>query len=209
MKRHTRTAAVLASVTLLAAAAAGCSDSGSSGQSSAGTDTGSVNSGRPVDAPAAASASPSASKPPATVSLKKGTYGKSLVNEKKMTLYVFDKDTKDKSMCEGACAKAWPPLLDEKTPTGGTGVVSKLLKTTTRSDGKKQVTYNGHPLYLFDQDKKAGDAKGQGVNAFGAKWYVINAKGKKITTTTPTASASASASATPSSSSSSSTGTGY
>lgn len=206
MMRHTRTAAVLASVTLLAAAAAGCSDSGSGDRSSAGTDTGSVNSGRPVDVPALASASPSASKPPATVSLKRGTYGKSLVNEKKMTLYVFGKDTRNKSMCEGACAKAWPPLLDEKTPTGGTGVISKLLRTTTRSDGKKQVTYNGHPLYLFDQDKKAGDAKGQGVDAFGAKWYVINAKGKKITTTTPTASASA----TPTSSGSSSgTGNGY
>ncbi|MGN5631740.1 COG4315 family predicted lipoprotein [Streptomyces sp. AC154] len=203
MKRHTRTAAVLASVTLLAAAAAGCSDSGSSGQGSGGTDTGSLNSAQQADVPAAAaSTSPSPSKPPATVSIRKGTYGRTLVNEKKMTLYVFDKDTRNKSMCDGDCAKAWPPLLDEKTPTGGTGVISKLLKTTPRSDGKKQVTYNGHPLYLFDQDKKVGDAKGQGVDAFGAKWYVINVKGKQVTTT-------ATATATPTSSSSSGTGNGY
>ncbi|MFJ1925597.1 hypothetical protein [Streptomyces sp. NPDC088131] len=200
MKRHTRTAAVLASTALLAAAAAGCSGSGSDSGGSAGTDTGGLNSARQADVPAAAATSPSPSPSPApTVSLRKGTYGKTLVNEKKMTLYVFDKDTRNKSMCDGDCAKAWPPLLDEKTPTGGTGVVSKLLKTTTRGDGKKQVTYNGHALYLFDEDKKPGDAKGQGVDAFGAKWYVVNAKGKQVTTA-PTPKPS---------SSSSGTGNGY
>ncbi|MEV0917378.1 hypothetical protein AB0I93_24345 [Streptomyces sp. NPDC049967] len=205
MKRHTRTAAVLASATLLVAAAAGCSGSGSDSGGSGSTDTASLDSARQADVPAAASTSPSPSKSPApTVSVRKGKYGKTLVNEKKMTLYVFDKDTKNKSACTGDCAKAWPPLLDKKTPTAGTGVSSKLLKTTTRSDGKKQVTYNGHPLYLFDEDKKAGDAKGQGVDAFGAKWYVVNAKGKQVTTT-----ATATATATPTSSSSSGTGNGY
>ncbi|MCX4769048.1 hypothetical protein EES39_23125 [Streptomyces sp. ADI92-24] len=197
MNRQTRTAAVLASALLMAGAAAGCSGGGSDSGSSSGTDTSSQNSGRQVDVPAAASTSPGASTSPApTVSVKKGTHGKTLVNEKNMTLYVFDKDTKNTSLCTDSCAKAWPPLLDTKTPTAGSGVDPKLLKTTTRSDGKKQVTYNGHPLYRFDQDKKAGDAKGQGVDAFGAKWYVINAKGEQVTTTTPT-------------SSSSGTGTGY
>ncbi|MFD7721155.1 hypothetical protein [Streptomyces sp. NPDC059814] len=207
MKRHTRTAAALASATLMAVAAAGCSDSGSGGSSS-GTDTGSQNSGRQVDV-AAASTSPSPSKSPApTVSLRKGAYGKILVNAKKMTLYVFDKDTKNKSACTGACAKAWPPLLDTKAPTAGSGVDTKLLKTTTRSDGKKQVTYNGHPLYLFDEDQKAGDIKGQGVDAFGAKWYVINAKGKQVTTK-PTATPTATPTAKPTATPSSSTGNGY
>ncbi|MFJ4855252.1 hypothetical protein [Streptomyces sp. NPDC088730] len=200
MKRHTRTAAVLASTALLAAAAAGCSGSGSDSGGSGGTDTGGLNSARQADVPAAAATSPSPSPSPApTVSVRKGTYGRTLVNEKKMTLYVFDKDTENKSACTGDCAKAWPPLLDKKTPTAGTGVSSKLLRTTTRGDGKKQVTYNGHPLYLFDEDKKPGDAKGQGVDAFGAKWYVVNAKGKQVTTAT----------ATPTSSSSSGTGNGY
>lgn len=183
MRRHTRTAAALASALLMAAAAAGCSDSGSDSGSSGVTDTGSRSSGRQVEVPVAASKSPAASKPPApTVSVKKSTYGKALVDHKNMTLYVFDKDTKNKSACTGACAKAWPPLLDAKAPTAGSGVDRKLLKTITRSDGKKQVAYNGHPLYLFDEDQKAGDAKGQAVDAFGAKWYVINPKGKQITT---------------------------
>ncbi|WNI28497.1 hypothetical protein [Streptomyces sp. ITFR-6] len=62
-----------------------------------------------------------------------------------------------------------------------------------------QVTYNGRPLYLFDEDKKPGDAKGRGLDAFGAKWYVVSTRGKQVTTT---------ATATPTSSSSG-TGNGY
>ncbi|MFC9944019.1 hypothetical protein [Streptomyces pratensis] len=178
MRCRNRTAAVLASALLTVTVAAGCSDNRSTGGSASGTDTGVQNSGRQVDAPATPSKSPAA-----TVSVKDGTYGKSLVDDKGRTLYVFDKDTKNKSTCTGACAKAWPPLLDTKAPTAGREVKSKLLKTTTRSDGKKQVTYNGHPLYRFDEDQKAGDTNGQAVDAFGAKWYLINPKGKKITTT--------------------------
>jgi predicted lipoprotein with Yx(FWY)xxD motif len=56
-----------------------------------------------------------------------------------------------------------------------------MLGTTTRSDGKTQVTYNGHPLYLFEADQKPGDATGQNVDAFGAKWYVLSATGDKVT----------------------------
>lgn len=177
MRRHTRTAAALASALLMAAAAAGCSDNGSDSGSASGTDTGVRNSGRQADAAAAPSKSPAA-----TVSVKNGTYGKSLVDDKGMTLYVFDKDAKDTSHCADACAKAWPPLLDTAAPTAGSGVKPNLLKTTTRSDGKKQVTYNGHPLYRFDEDQKAGDTNGQAVDAFGAKWYVISPDGKQITT---------------------------
>lgn len=177
MKRHTKSAAALASLLLMTAAAAGCSDGGSDSGSASGTDTGARDSGRQVEVPVAASKSPAA-----TVSVKDGTYGKALVDEKDMTLYVFDKDTKNKSNCDDACAKQWPPLLDTAAPTAGSGVKPDLLRTTTRSDGKKQVTYNGHPLYRFDQDQKAGDTKGQAIDAFGAKWYVVSPEGKKITT---------------------------
>ncbi|MFD6274816.1 hypothetical protein ACFWFI_04440 [Streptomyces sp. NPDC060209] len=178
MRRRTRTAATLASALLIATAAAGCSDNGPDSGSASGTDTGVQHTGRQADVPAAPSKSPAA-----TVSVTNGTYGKSLVDEKGMTLYVFDKDTKNKSHCTDTCAKAWPPLLDATAPTAGSGVKSNLLKTTTRSDGKKQVTYNGHPLYRFDEDEKAGDTNGQAVDAFGAKWYVISPEGKQITTT--------------------------
>ncbi|MFJ9878439.1 hypothetical protein ACIQRN_02795 [[Kitasatospora] papulosa] len=177
MNRHTRTATALASVLLLAAAAAGCSEDASGGSGTSGTGTELRNSGRQADAPAAPSKSPAA-----TVSARKGTYGEWLVDDKGMTLYVFDKDTKSTSHCTGTCAKAWPPLLESAAPTAGKGIKPSLLKTAPRSDGKKQVTYNGHPLYRFDEDQKPGDTEGQAVDAFGAKWYAISTEGKKITT---------------------------
>ena len=57
-----------------------------------------------------------------------------------------------------------------------------IVATSARSDGKPQVTYNGHPLYLFAADQKAGDTNGQGVNAFGGLWYVLSSSGDEITT---------------------------
>lgn len=99
-----------------------------------------------------------------------------------MTLYLFEKDTTSQSQCTGQCAGAWPPLLTTGAPSAGNGVMASLLGTTTRSDGKTQVTYKGHPLYGFIADKKPGDVNGEGKNAFGAAWYVVNAAtGDKIT----------------------------
>jgi predicted lipoprotein with Yx(FWY)xxD motif len=55
-----------------------------------------------------------------------------------------------------------------------------LLGKTTRQDGTRQVTYNGHPLYYFAGDTKPEETKGQGLNAFGAGWYVVSPAGDKI-----------------------------
>jgi predicted lipoprotein with Yx(FWY)xxD motif len=59
-------------------------------------------------------------------------------------------------------------------------VTASLLNTTTRRDGTTEVTYAGHPLYYFISDKKAGDVTGQGINAFGARWYVVSPSGMQI-----------------------------
>jgi hypothetical protein len=56
-----------------------------------------------------------------------------------------------------------------------------LVGTTTRADGAQQVIYNGHPLYLFAGDQKAGDTNGQGVNAFGGSWYALTGTGDQVT----------------------------
>lgn len=117
----------------------------------------------------------------ATVSAKSGPLGTILVNGKGATLYLFQADKTSKSTCNGACAKQWPPLTVSGKPTAGSGVDSAKLSTSTRSDGSHQVTYNGHPLYTFSGDTKAGQTNGQGLNAFGATWYVLGTDGKQIT----------------------------
>lgn len=116
-----------------------------------------------------------------TVSVANSSLGSILVNSKGLTLYLFKADVGTKSACSGACASAWPPLRSAGKPTAGSGVEASLLGTTPRSDGQAQVTYNGHPLYLYIGDKKPGDVTRQGVNAFGAPWYVVSPAGNQIT----------------------------
>jgi predicted lipoprotein with Yx(FWY)xxD motif len=116
----------------------------------------------------------------ATVNTRNGKLGTFLVGAKGMTLYLFEKDKTSKSTCSGQCAQFWPPLLTSGKPKASGKAKSSLLGTTKRSDGKRQVTYKGHPLYYFVQDKKPGDTTGQDFLGFGAKWYVLAPSGKKI-----------------------------
>jgi len=110
-----------------------------------------------------------------------GKLGKIIVDSKGRTLYLFEKDKKNKSNCSGQCAKFWPPVIVTHKPTAGNGLSKSKLGTTRRSDGKLQVTYGGWPLYRFVMDKnKPGSTKGEDFSAFGAKWYVVGANGKKI-----------------------------
>jgi predicted lipoprotein with Yx(FWY)xxD motif len=124
-----------------------------------------------------ASAATTSSGQPATVGVANvGNLGKILVDAKGRTLYLFQKDAGTTSECSGECAAAWPPLR-ATDPVAGTSLSASKLATTHRADGQPQVTYNGHPLYLYTADEKPGDANGQGVNAFGAAWYVLSANG--------------------------------
>ena len=108
--------------------------------------------------------------------------GSILVDSKGMTVYLFVADTGKESTCYTSCATIWPPVLTDGAPQAGTGADASLLGTTTRTDGKVEVTYAGHPLYYFIQDKAAGDAKGQGINGFGALWWVMSPAGAAIQT---------------------------
>jgi predicted lipoprotein with Yx(FWY)xxD motif len=118
----------------------------------------------------------------ATVQLRSTKLGKILVGSTGRTLYLFGKDSSGRSSCAGQCPVYWPPLLSAAKPTAGSGVNASLLGRTKRSNGKWQVTYNKHPLYYFSNDKAAGQVKGEEVNAFGANWYAVSAKGAKVTT---------------------------
>jgi len=116
----------------------------------------------------------------AHVDLRKTRLGTILVDSKGITLYDFPPDRGTTSVCYGACAALWPPLLTTGKPVAGHGVHAALLGTTKRKDGKLEVTYGGHPLYTFVSDRKPGQTTGQGIDQFGGPWWVISAAGKEI-----------------------------
>jgi predicted lipoprotein with Yx(FWY)xxD motif len=158
--------AALAAVGLLAA---GCGSSGSGsggmgGYGSSGT------------APAGGGASSVA-----TVSATSTSLGTILVDGSGRTLYVFEKDQPNQSACAGACAAAWPVDQSSGAPKAGSGVTASLLGTIKRGDNTTQVTYHRHPLYYYSGDSQAGQQNGQGVDAFGAKWFVVDPAGGAVT----------------------------
>jgi predicted lipoprotein with Yx(FWY)xxD motif len=115
-----------------------------------------------------------------TVGVQRSTLGRILVDAKGRTLYLFMKDRRGKSSCYGACAAAWPPLIASGKLHARSGAKASLLGATKRKDGRRQVTYKGHPLYRFVQDTKKGQTNGEGVDAFGAEWFVVSPAGAKI-----------------------------
>jgi predicted lipoprotein with Yx(FWY)xxD motif len=130
------------------------------------------------------SASPSTS--PATSPAATGTtiavatnakLGQILVDGKGITVYLFVHDTGTASTCYTSCAQIWPPVLTSGIPQAGAGATASLLGTTTRTDGKVEVTYAGHPLYYFVSDKQPGDTTGQGIDGFGGLWWVLTPSG--------------------------------
>jgi len=177
MKRKTCATALLAAVAL-ALVIAGCgggSDSGSSSAAStaaAGTDTG--------KSAEAVKAAPNAEQGTVFVSLGNVSgLGMVLVDSEGMTLYDFQKDQGDESSCYGECAGFWPPLLTKGEPQPSNGADASLLGTTERKDGTMQVTYNGHPLYLFVEDTKPGEANGNDLDKFGGEWYALDSRGEE------------------------------
>jgi predicted lipoprotein with Yx(FWY)xxD motif len=116
----------------------------------------------------------------AKVVVARSAFGRILVDSKGITLYDFVQDKGTTSTCYGACAALWPPLLTTGKPIAGPGVRASLLGTTKRKGGELEVTYGGHPLYYFVTDRKPGQTTGQGINQFGAPWWVISPAGKEI-----------------------------
>ncbi|MEV8310860.1 hypothetical protein AB0P36_26780 [Streptomyces flavidovirens] len=112
--------------------------------------------------------------------MRSSRLGQILVDGEGRNLYVFEADTSAKSTCNDACAQAWPPLITSGAAKAGEGVKTGLLGTTTRDDRGTQVTYNGHPLYYYEADEKPGETTGQGLDQFGAEWFVLNSEGNKV-----------------------------
>jgi predicted lipoprotein with Yx(FWY)xxD motif len=144
-------------VPLVLLAACGSSSSGGSSGSSA---------------PSSSSASASSS----GLKTAKTSMGTVLTNAKGFTLYWFSPDTPATSKCSGGCASAWPPVPGPVSAASGVSLSGKLA-TVTRSDGSKQETYNGHPLYTFSADSGPGKTGGNGISAFGGTWHAVTTSG--------------------------------
>jgi predicted lipoprotein with Yx(FWY)xxD motif len=161
----------LAAMALLVTA---CGSSASSGSAAAQSSSPAAAAGSPA-APGSAAASGPASSAGGTA-LSTATVGgtKVLTNAKGFVLYWFVPDTSTASKCTGSCATFWPPVTGAATAGAG---ITGTLGTITRSDGTKQVTYDGHPLYTYVADKAPGQATGNGVNASGGLWYEMTVSG--------------------------------
>lgn len=107
-------------------------------------------------------------------------YGRVLADKTGEAVYLFDKEKRGRSECHGDCAVAWPPLLTKKKPRAGSGAKARLLGTTKRRNGKRQVTYRGHPLYYY-KDDSPGNILCQNVSEFGGLWLVVKPSGRPVT----------------------------
>jgi predicted lipoprotein with Yx(FWY)xxD motif len=173
----TRRLTLAATATVAAALLAGC---GSSSSSSSNSTAASTPASTPTQATTATTTTAAAT-PGVAVETKKSKLGTILAaGPKHLTVYLFEADKGTSSTCDGDCAKDWPPVTTDGAPTVSGSAVNADLGTTTRKDGTKQVTYKGHPLYFYDDDKDSGDTYGQGSKEFGAGWYVMKANGSKV-----------------------------
>ncbi len=102
-----------------------------------------------------------------------------LVTSKGITLYMFSNDKGTQSECYASCSQAISPLLTDGAPRAKGGAIAAKLGTTERRDGTTQVTYAGHPLYTW-RDEKPGQRRGWGVNVFEGTWYPLEPGGRAV-----------------------------
>lgn len=118
----------------------------------------------------------------AKIGVRKTSIGTILVSSSGRTLYEFTRDRPHSSTCVKIkeCSGIWPSLATSGKPTAGAGVKSSLLSTITLHGATKQVTYAGHPLYLYSGDSGPGETGYVGEKEFGGTWYAINAAGHAV-----------------------------
>ena len=171
MKRNITLFSAAAVALVVAVIAAGC------GSSTSGSPSGGLYGS------AGTASAPTGSSGVAKVGAANTSLGRIVVDNTGRTLYLFEKDANGRSACYGPCATYWPPLLTKGSPLAQTGVNQQLVGTTQRTDGTEQVTYAGHPLYLFLLDKQPGQTNGEGSQDFGAGWDALSQAGNKIEST--------------------------
>jgi predicted lipoprotein with Yx(FWY)xxD motif len=114
----------------------------------------------------------------ARIVAKDSPYGRVLYDANDQVVYVFEIDRRNQSNCTSAdCVKAWPPVLTEEEPTAGAGVDNGLLGTIRRENGDLQVTYNGRPVYFYENEQR-GEVRCHNVNLHGGLWWVVTPAGE-------------------------------
>ena len=114
------------------------------------------------------------------VKVDSSRYGHILVDGDGKTLYLFTRERGRRSRCYGDCAAAWPPYTASGAPVAGPGLNQSKLGTTTRRGGARQVTYAGHPLYYYVNDRRPGQILCQNVVEFGGTWLVVSPAGRAV-----------------------------
>ncbi len=171
---------------LVALAIAGCGGGGSTSSSAASSGGSAYEQSTATTASTPAASTTAASGATAGIATVSVTHNGNLgsilvVSPKQRTVYLFAADKGPTSTCSGACAEVWPPVITTGSPKAAGGANAADLGTITRSDGTKQVTYKGHPLYYYAGDgTNGGETSGQAISSFGAPWYVLTPSGSEV-----------------------------
>ena len=123
---------------------------------------------------------PKPDKKPAGTEIKvaESEFGPMLFDSKEQAIYIFENDSKGKTVCYDDCATAWPPVYTDGEPKAADGAKQSLLGTVKRRDGKRQVTYAGQPLYFYAHEKP-GEVRCHNVDLNGGLWWVVGPDGKR------------------------------
>jgi predicted lipoprotein with Yx(FWY)xxD motif len=172
-----RTKQILTALAASALVAVGCG----SDEATAGADGGGASAAE--ESAAAEPSSKTEAQPAAVrgprVKLRQTQFGRVLFSGGDRAIYLFTRDDRDRTRCYGACAEAWPPFFAKGRPQAGSGVQQSLLGTIRRRDGRRQVTYRGHPLYFYVDDPPR-QVLCQDVEEFGGLWLVVKANGRAV-----------------------------
>src|SRR6266542_5943601 len=128
----------------------------------------------------AASAMSSRPQTSSAVTARSSAYGRILFDGRGFALYAFTRDRARHSACTNKCAKKWPPYVVTRRPAARKGIDASLLGTLVRSDGRRQATYAGRPLYYYVHDRKPLQVLCQNVRGFGGLWLVLRPDGKLV-----------------------------
>jgi predicted lipoprotein with Yx(FWY)xxD motif len=167
---------IIVCCTALAAGFAACGDDDSGASTAAAEPATTATGTTPAEAPAR----PARKRRGTGIRVMNSRYGRMIFDARGRAIYLFTRERGTRSRCYGDCAVAWPPVYTRGTPRALRGVDRDLLGTTKRRGGRRQVTYNGHPLYYYVTDTEPGQITCQDVVEFGGTWLVVDPQGNAI-----------------------------